>query len=394
MASALQGVKVLELTRFIAGPYAGSVLASLGADVIKIEPPTGDVVRTMGPKINGVGVPFEMLNHNKKGLVVDLKHPQGREVIHEMARHADIVLESSRPGTSERLGVGYEQLRPFNARLIYCSISGFGQESPRGGVDIVAQAMGGLMGITGVAGGPPIKVSQPIADFGSGMWAVIGILAALQARERTGCGQLVDSALLDTPIAWSLWESSRYFAKGEIPQPLGSSHRNVAPYRAFQCSDGRHVAVGGASQDIWERLCAAIERPELLRDSRYASTISRVDNRDSLESTLEEVFVKRPHGEWLALLEKNRVPCGLVKRFDEALEDPLVKARKMIAEVEHSEAGSMRLVDVPVYLSDTPRLPVQQAPKLGEHSTSTLKEWGFAQPRIAELIQNGIVMQG
>ncbi|MER1967158.1 CoA transferase [Castellaniella sp. GW247-6E4] len=394
MATALQGIKVLEMTRFIAGPYAGSVLASLGADVVKIEPPDGDVVRSFGPTKAGVGIPFEMMNHNKKGLVIDLKKPGGQEVVHRMVRDADVVLESSRPGTAERLGVSYERLSQINPRIIYCSISGFGQDGPYrtlGGVDIVAQAMGGLMGMTGEQDGEPVKVSLPIADYGCGMWAVIGILAALNARRHTGRGQLVDSALLDTPIAWSLWEASRYFGLGEIPEPLGSSHRNVAPYRAFRCADDRHVVIGAASQALWEKLCQALGVPDLLKDERFGSPPLRVRHRAVLEAALEPLFHDKTSDEWLSLLNAASVPCGLVKRYDEALNDPQVKRRGMIAQVQHSKAGELSILDVPVYLSDTPRVPVSQAPGLGEHSVSVLEGWGFGDDEIRALLSGDIV---
>ncbi|MGB6007343.1 CaiB/BaiF CoA transferase family protein [Castellaniella sp.] len=395
MTTALQGIKVLEMTRFIAGPYAGSVLASLGADVIKIEPPDGDVVRSFGPMKAGVGLPFEMMNHNKKGLVIDLKKPGGREVIYRMVKDADIVLESSRPGTAERLGVSYERLSEINPRLIYCSISGFGQDGPYrglGGVDIVAQAMGGLMGITGEPGGEPVKVSQPIADYGCGMWAVIGILAALAARQHTGRGQRVDSALLDTPIAWSLWEASRYFGLGEVPEPLGSSHRNVAPYRAFLCADGRHVVIGAASQALWEKLCEALDVQALLAEERFSSPPLRVRHRAALEAELKPLFRRRTSEAWLSVLNAASVPCGLVKRYDEAVDDPQVKRRKMVADVHHSKAGPLSILDVPVYLSDTPRVPVSQAPGLGEHSTEVLEGWGFRDDEIQALLAGNVVV--
>lgn len=397
MSVALQGIKVLELTRFIAGPYAGSVLASLGAEVVKIEPPDGDVVRTFGPEKNGVGIPFEMLNHNKKGIVVDLKNPAGRQVIYEMVKSADIVLESSRPGTAERLGVSYDRLREINPRIIYCSISGFGQDGPyreQGGVDIVAQAMGGLMGITGEPDGAPVKISQPIADYGCGMWAVVGILAALNARQTTGLGQRIDAALLDTPVAWSLWEASRYFGLGEIPQPLGSSHRNVAPYRAFKCSDDRYVAVGAASQLLWERFCEAVGIEQLLEDARFATPPLRVQHRTSLESAIEPVFLDKSSSEWLSILKKALVPSGLVMRYDETINDPQVKKREMVAEIQHTKAGALKILDVPVYLSDTPRVPILQAPALGQHSTDILRDWGFKDTQIQSLLSGNIVTQG
>lgn len=394
MPAALQGVKVLELTRFIAGPYAGGILASLGADVVKIEPPGGDVVRGFGPTKNGVGIPFELLNHNKKSLVVDLKKPDGREVVKRLARTADIILESSRPGTSAKLGVSYEDIKLINPRLIYCSISGFGQEGPYrdlGGVDIVAQAIGGLMGITGAPGGAPVKISLPITDIGCGMWAVIAILAALAARQHTGLGQNIDSALLDTPIAWSFWEASRYFGLGEKPRPLGSSHRNVAPYRAFKCSDGRYIVVGAASQSLWDKLCRALDAETLLNDARFKTPPLRVENRKDLESLLEPIFLNRQSSEWLNELNKAGVPCGPVKTYEEAVDDPQVATRQIVTDVVHSKAGRMKFLNVPVYLSETPRMALRQAPALGEHSERVLRDNGFSESEIRELLSAHVI---
>ena len=384
------------MTRFIAGPYAGGILASMGAEVIKIEPPGGDVVRGFGPAKNGVGIPFELLNHNKKSLVVDLKKPGGSDVIKKLAETADIVLESSKPGTSERLGVSYEDLQPVNPRLIYCSISGFGQNGPYrnlGGVDIVAQAMGGLMGITGIPGGPPVKISLPITDIGCGMWATIGILSALAAREHTGRGQRIDSALLDTPIAWSFWEASRYFGLGEKPQPLGSSHRNVAPYRAFKCADGRYIVIGAASQPLWEKLCQAMNALSLLEDARFKTPPLRVDNRSALEPLLEPLFLKKTSAAWLDILNQAGVPCGPVKSYEEAINDPQVKMRDIVTPIEHTKAGSLTLLNVPVYLSDTPRGKLDQAPALGEHSVGVLESGGFTKDAIQRLLAEKVITQ-
>lgn len=396
VTSALKGIKILEMTRFIAGPYAGGILASLGADVVKIEPPSGDVVRGFGPTRNEVGIPFELLNHNKRSLIVDLKKPSGREIIKRLAQTADIVLESSKPGTAERLGVSYDELKVVNPRLIYCSISGFGQEGPYrnlGGVDIVAQAIGGLMGITGTPGGAPVKISLPITDIGCGMWATIGILSALAAREHTGTGQRIDAALLDTPIAWSFWEASRYFGLGEKPRPLGSSHRNVAPYRAFECSDGRYIVIGAASQPLWEKLCTATELTDLLDDERFASPPLRVDNRSELEPLLEPKFLEKSSNDWLDILNGAGVPCGPVNTYEEAVGDPQVKIRNLVADVQHSKAGPLKFLDVPVYLSNTPRAVLHQAPALGEHSTQVLVENGFNKDEIQHLLAEQVIVQ-
>ena len=396
MSAALEGVKVLEFTRFIAGPYCGAILASLGADVIKIEPPGGDVVRSFDPVKNDIGIPFELLNHNKKGLVIDLKKDEGRNVVRKLVKTADIVLESSRPGTSERLGISYKDLARINPRLIYCSISGFGQEGPYrdlGGVDIVAQAIGGLMGITGEPGGAPVKISLPITDIGCGMWATISILSALAARQHTNRGQYIDSALIDTPIAWSFWEAGRYFGLGEKPRPLGSSHRNVAPYRAFKCFDDRYIVIGAASQSLWEKLCGALSAPTLLQDSRFKTPPLRVENRSDLESLLIPIFLTKSSHEWLAILNGAKVPCGPVNTYEEAISDPQVKTRDILTDIRHTKAGKLKLLDTPVYLSDTPRVELKQAPALGEHSVDVLRANGFDEASVEKLLAGNVVVQ-
>lgn len=392
----LSNTVVLELSQFVAAPYAGSILASLGAEVIKIERPLGDEFRNTGPQINDISLPFQMLNHNKKSVVIDLKQKNGLEALYKLVKKADVLLESSRPGTMDRLGAGYENIHKLNPRLVYCSISGFGHNGPyrdRGGVDIVAQAMGGLMGITGEPGRAPVKVSYPITDVGAGMWAVIGILSALSARERTGEGQHVDTALLDTPIAWSIWEASRYFGLNEIPTPLGSSHRNVAPYRAYKCRDDRYIVAGVASQGMWIRFCLAIGAEELLHDASFESLISRRENRELLESKLEPIFLNKTSEEWLDILENAGVANGLVYRYDEALSDPQVQARHMIADVDHPQAGSIKVIDVPVYLSGTPRQKVEPAPALGEHSAEILRSAGLDEEEIKELVTEKVTFQ-
>lgn len=392
---ALDGIRVLEMTRFIAGPYAGRMLGAMGADVTKLEPPAGDQVRGIGPQKEGVSIPFQILNHNKKSLVVDLSTDEGREIVYKMIPDVDIVLESSKSGTTEKLGVSYEKLRQFNEKLIYCSISGFGVGGPyhgKGAVDIAAQAMGGLMWITGYPDNGPVKISQPVADVGAGMYALIGILAALEARHRTGRGQFIDTALIDVPMAWSFWEAGRYFGIGEKPTQLGSSHRNAAPYRAFECSDGVYIVVGVAGQALWERFCPIIEESDLLIDPRFKTNTLRLTNREALEEILVPIMRRRESNEWIKLFEKGSVPAARVNRYEEAVEDPQIKHRDLITSFEHSKIGTIKVPNVPVFLSETKNVEFTQGPVLGEHTLQVLRALGYGDHDIEELIRKKVVV--
>jgi len=393
-APPLAGIRVVDASAYVAGPTCGAILGSMGAEVIKVEPPGGDEFRNSGPFINGTSYPFQMLNHNKQSIVVDLKNPDGVKVVRELARSSDVFLQSWRPGTADRLGVGYDDLLAFNSRLIYCSISGFGQSGPyrdRGGVDIIAQAMGGLMGLTGEPGRPPVKVSYPITDIGASLWGIIGILAALTARHTTDHGQHVDVALLDSPVSWSIWEAAQYFGTGEVPRPIGSSHRNVAPYRAFECSDGLYIAVGVASQNMWQRLCTALDAGELFSDERFTSLNLRRENRETLEAALEGIFRKGQRQEWLQILEAAGIPAGPVYSYDEVLSDPQVKHRGLVTEIQHPVAGSMQVLDVPLFLSETPRQQMAPAPILGDSTSSVLRSAGFSDGDIDRLLASSAV---
>lgn len=392
MAGPMSGTTVVDVSGYVAGPTCGAVLASMGAEVIKVEPPGGDEFRRSGPFVSGTSYPYEMLNHNKKSIVLDLKRKAGVSVVQKLAARADVFLESWRPGTAARLGVGYEELRGVNERLVYCSISGFGQTGPysdRGGVDIIAQAMGGLMGLTGEPGRPPVKVSYPITDIGASLWGVIGILGALSARDRSGVGQHIDVALLDSPVSWSFWEASQYFSSGKVPEPIGSSHRNVVPYRSFLCADDAYLVVGAASQGLWERLCVVVDREQLLEDERFSTADRRRQNREAIEEVLEVAFQKRAREEWVERLRKAGVPAGPVYRYDEVLSDAQVQHRGLVAEVEHPVAGPMQLLEVPLFMSQTPREPVAPAPLLGADTNAVLLSLGFDRMEIQRLNESG-----
>jgi crotonobetainyl-CoA:carnitine CoA-transferase CaiB-like acyl-CoA transferase len=370
------------------------LLGDLGADVIKVERPgKGDDARAFPPFVNGQSAPFMTFNRNKRSLALDLKQPRGREICLRLAARADVFLENFRPGVAERLGVGYRQVSAVNPRIVYCSISGFGQTGPyreRGGFDLIAQGMSGLMSITGEEDGPPLRVPVPLSDLGAGMFGAIGILAALRARERSGRGQWVDTSLLETPIAWSVYEAAGYFATGEVPSRLGAGHRASAPYQPFRTKDG-WLNLGAASQPLWEKFCAVLELPELTKDPRFATGAERVKHRKELAALLQVRFDRETTAHWLARLEAAGVPAGPVLTYDQVFADPQVSHREMVVEVDHPVAGPSRVLGVPIKLSETPASVRHPAPTLGQHSTDILKTLGCSDDELARLRAAGVI---
>jgi len=325
---------------------------------------------------------------------VNLKDERGREIVLRLARQSDVFLENYRPGTVEKLGLSYARVREANPRIIYCSISGFGQTGPyreRGGFDLIAQGMGGLMSVTGEAGRPPVKAGFPVTDIGAGMWAAIGILAAYAARERTGQGQQVDTSLLECPIAWSVWEAALYFATGQIPGPLGSAHRHSAPYQAFKCQDGVYINIGAAPQNLWQGLCQLLGLEHLLEDPRFETNALRHQHLQELAPILQEVFLTRPSGEWLEALTAAGIPCGPINTIDKVFADPQVQHRQMLLEVEHPIAGRLRTIGIPVKLSETPGEVRCAAPLLGQHTTEVLQWLGYSEEEIQALRRDGVI---
>jgi crotonobetainyl-CoA:carnitine CoA-transferase CaiB-like acyl-CoA transferase len=342
-ARALEGLRVLDVSQVMAGPYCCLLLADMGADVIKIEKPNGgdDSRRMAPPFINGESSAFLAMNRNKRSLALDIKKPEGREIFRRLAARADVLVENFRPGTLEALGLGYAELTAKHPELIYCSISGFGQTGPyreRGGFDLVAQGMSGLMSITGHPDQPPVKVGVPIADLNAGMYAAYGVLTAYVYRLRTGKGQLIDTSLLEGGLAYTMWESAMFFATGAIPPPMGSAHRLSAPYQAFRTADG-YVNIGAANQANWEKLVGVLERADLLTDARFGDNPSRTVHARELAEELEKTFVTRPSAEWLTRLEAAGVPAGPIYDMAEVYADPQVQAREMMIELEHPVAG-------------------------------------------------------
>lgn len=374
----LHGITVLDFTRVLSGPYCTMQLGDMGARVIKIEQPQkGDDTRAWGPPfIAGESAYFLSINRNKESLTLDLKHPQARPILDALLARADVLVENFRPGTMERLSLGYEQLAAKHPRLVYCSISGFGQSGPRSreaGYDAVVQAEGGLMSITGAADGPPYRLGVAIADIVSGMFAVQGISLALFARERTGNGQHVDIGMLDATAALLTYQAGIYFATGATPGRMGNRHPTIVPYETFEASDGDFViAVGNDEQ--WKRFCVVLAVEDLKADARFATNSGRVSHYQILRPILAERLRTRARGEWVTALRSAGVPCGSVRDIGEVLSDPHLEAREMIQTVEHAAAGAMRVLGVPVKLSATAGQVRTPPPGLGEHTEKILRE--------------------
>lgn len=394
-AGPLKDLMVLDLSRILSGPFATMTLADLGADVIKIEQPgQGDDTRQWGPPFQGdEAAYFLAVNRNKRSLAVDLKSPEGLDVVRELARRADIVVENFRPGTAARLGLGYEELSRDNPGLVYASISGYGQTGPdalRPGYDAIAQARSGIMSVTGEADGPPVRVGVSSADLVAGMWATIGVLAALHEKQRTGNGQWVDISLLDGSVSWLTYVSSGYFASGEIPKRYGSAHPTIAPYQAFATADG-FVMVAVGNDGLWRRFAEALGDEELAADPRYASNPSRVAHRDTLIPRIEALMRTRTTEDWVQTLDEAGVPIGPIQTVDQALADPQVLARGMVAELEHPTAGPMKVVGCPVRLTRTPASIRTAPPVLGQDTDEVLTSLGLGADRIRSLRSSGAV---
>jgi formyl-CoA transferase len=385
---ALDGIRVIDQTQVMAGPSCAMLLGDMGADVIKVEPPEGEASRRQGYEVApGVSAAFVAINRNKRGMTLDLKQSRGVAVLKALVTTADILVENYRPGVAERLGVDYETLKLLNPRLIYCSISGFGQTGPyaaRGGYDLIAQGMSGIMSVTGHPGGPPVKVGIPITDLGAGLFATFGILCALRARRVTGRGQLVDTSLFEAGLALSVWEATEYWLTGRTPQPMGSAHRMNAPYQAFRASDG-YFTVGAANDKLWPLFCGLIGREELVHDPRFETVALRVEHRPALQAAIEQATVRHPRAHWLERCEAAGIPAGPIYSVPEALADPHAQARGMVQELVHPSAGRVKVLGNPVKMSATPPAMRKAAPELGADTDAVLRELGYADTEIAAL---------
>jgi formyl-CoA transferase len=391
---ALDGLRILELANFMAGPYAGMLLADLGADVIKIENPRGgDFARQSPPFVNGESAGFMALNRNKRSLALNLKTARGRQLFLDLARQADVVLENFRPGTMADLGIDATSLRQLNPALIYCSASAFGQTGPyaqRAGFDLIAQGMSGLMSITGEPGGRPVKVGVPVADLACALFCVYGIQAAYIRRLKTGLGQEVEGNLLESAVALAVWETSGYLATGAIPGPLGSAHRVSAPYQAIRTRDGA-ITIGANTPNTWQALCQALGRPDLLDDERFCDNPHRKVNETALIALIEEITVTRTTAEWYAAFEAVGLPCGELNDIAQVLADRHLNQRGFIITADHPTAGAVRTTGFPVRLSETPAQLRRPAPRLGQHSEEILAELGLTAEQSASLLADQVV---
>ena len=392
----LSGMVILDLTQILAGPMCTMVLADMGADVIKVEKPNGgDDNRRMGPPfVKDWSAGFLAVNRNKRSLALDLRSEAGRGVFRRLAEGADAVVENFRPGVMERLGLGYEGLKAIKPSLVYCTISGFGSTGParnRGGFDLVAQGVSGLMSITGHPNSPPAKVGVPVTDLTAGLFAANGIMAACIHALKTGQGQMVDTSLMEAGVAYTVWESSVYFAEGEIPGPLGSAHRVSAPYQALRTRDG-YLNLGAATQPTWEQLCRAISREDLMEDDRFRAPWDRKAREEELAALLEETFSTQDTAHWLQLLENAGVVAGPIYNMEQVYQDPQVLAREMLVDTHDPELGTIHNIGVPVKLSATPGSIRRRAPALGEHSAEVLLERGFAPDEVDALLADGVIL--
>lgn len=391
----LAGLRVLELTQIMSGPTCGLLLADMGADVIKVEKlPGGDDARGYrDPLVNGVSAPFMMMNRNKRGIAVNLKHARGRELLLLLVKDADVLVENFRGGTLDKLGLGYEALAEVNPGLIYCAISGYGRTGPyadKGGFDLIAQGFAGLMSVTGEAGRPPAKSGNAVSDMNAGILGALGIVSAYVHKLKTGQGQIVDTSLSDAALQQLYWHAAIWFATGRSSEPTGSAHILTAPYQAFEASDG-WINVGGANQANWERIADVLGHPEWREDPRFVTNSNRMAHREELVALMNGVLRTRPRAAWQAAFDTAGVPAGPVHTVGEALSHPQTLARGMVVELQHPEAGATRAIGCPIHFSATPAQVTRPAPLLGQHTREVLRELGVPDPEIDALCVEGIV---
>jgi crotonobetainyl-CoA:carnitine CoA-transferase CaiB-like acyl-CoA transferase len=393
MAKPLAGIKIIELANFIAGPLCGTLLADMGADVIKVEPPKGDMSRATPPIRNGESVSFVALNRNKRSLVLDLKRPEAIEVLLTLARQSDALIEAYRPGALEKLGLGAEAVKAVNPRIIYTSVSGFGQSGPyrrRAGVNLIIEAFSGALSVTGEPGKMPMRPGVQTADVFGALFAAYATLAGLVSAGRTGEGFVADVSLVETSIAAAAWEAADYLETGKVPQPLGNRHRLNAPYQLFECKDGRYLAIGTPNDQLFANLMKVLGLEAHIADPRFVSYSSRKAHEDALLAVVEPAVCARESREIEAALMAAGVPCACVNNFKEVFDDPHMVARGIVKDIEHPRLGPMRAVRNPILLDhDSPSID-RYAPMLGEHSEEVLREIGYSAERIDEFFTGGV----
>jgi crotonobetainyl-CoA:carnitine CoA-transferase CaiB-like acyl-CoA transferase len=393
---ALHGIRVLDLTRVLAGPYCTMFLGDLGAEVVKVEQPgVGDDTRGWGPPFaGGESAYFLCTNRNKKSLTVDFKSSDGIAVIRKLAERADVLIENFRPGAMERFGLGEKDLREHNPRLVYASLSGFGADGPMAdipGYDLIVQAWGGLMSVTGTAESGPLKVGVAIIDLVAGLMLGKSIIAALYAREKIGVGQKIDTSLLEAEVAALINAGSNYLVGGKVPGRWGNAHPTIVPYQSFQIADS-FLVLGAASEAIWKRLCPALGRGELADDPLFSKNADRVENRKELIALLEKIFLTRTTMEWVTVLTAADVPCAPVQTIDQVFAAPQVLHRNMLLEVDHPTAGTVKLAGIPVKFSATPASVRLPPPLLGQHSADVLSSWlGMSIEEIEQLKRKNVL---
>ncbi|MCM3759541.1 CoA transferase [Alkalihalobacillus oceani] len=396
--SALKGMKILDASQIMAGPYCTMVLSDLGAEVTKIEKLNGgDDSRQMGPYVNGESTCFFQINRNKKSVGLNLKEQEGKEIFYKLAKEADVIVENYRPGVTKSLKIDYDTIKEINPGIIYCSISGYGQSGPyahKGGFDLVAQGMTGLMSMTGEPGKRPLKSGIAVYDIGAGITAAYSILAAYVHKLQTGKGQHVDVSLVESGLPWFIWEAAAYFANGTLPEPTGWRHRVSAPYQALKTQDG-YLMLGCANQRTWEAFCRlVIEKPEWIEDPRFQTNTDRHDNVEELEEMIEEIFAVNTTDYWVKKCEEAKVPAGPINNFAQAVEDEHYLARDMIQEVEHPVIGKMKTIGPASKFSETPGQIKSAAPTLGQHSAEVLAALNYTPEQIKELEEKGIINSG
>ncbi len=391
MSGPLDGLRVLDVSRVLAGPFCSMILGDLGADVIKVEPPEGDLTRTWGPPfLDGESGYYLSVNRNKRSISLDLSRTEGREVLYELAKESDVFLENFRPGVAQRLGIDYDAVRAIREDVVYCSISGYGQDGPyreKPSFDIILQALGGFMGITGEEGRPPVRIGVATADLGAGLHAAIAVLAALWRRAATGEGDYVDVSILDGQIFWLTYMAQHFFLTGDSPERMGSRHPQIMPYQAFPTADG-HVVVAAANERFWRRLCRVLGREDLLDRQEFRDNEARVQNRERLEDLLGDAFRRRGTAAWMEALEEEGVPSAPVNTVAQAIADPQIAHRQMVREADHPR-GRLRLL-APPFRFASGDLPLRVPPPLrGEHGPAILRELGHDDEAIERLRRAG-----
>ena len=393
---ALEGISVLDLTRALAGPFCTLMLGDNGADVVKIEiPGTGDDTRQWGPPfIQGESAYYLSINRNKRSLTLNLRDPQAKEIFLKMAGSADVVVENFTPGVMSRFGLDYQAVKAVNPKIVYCSISGFGQDGPyqsRPAYDQIMQGLSGIMSITGEPDGEAQKVGLAITDIGAGMWSAFAIMAALRHREIGGEGQYIDISMLDAQVAWLTYQAAYFFANGEAPKRLGAAHPTLVPYQGFMCQDGKYINVAVGSERIWERFCEGINRVELREDPEYSGNSNRVTNRSKLVPMLQEMFLTRPVQDWVDDLQRVNVPCGPINDLADVFSDPQLLHRQMYVEMTHPTLGKIKQTGLPIKFSLTPGGLDRHPPLLGEHNQEILEGLGYSGADIKRLAEASVI---